>query len=85
MITRAQALALTYRQEIYGFAGNNGRPIRVRINGAVKTWKTRLDIEVPVKYGLYECNRFTLADLENWYLTAEERDACGPNKGKEQP
>jgi len=28
--------------------------LRVKINGKPKTWKTRSDVEIPVKYGLYE-------------------------------
>lgn len=30
---------------------------RVRANGGPKTWKTRPDVELPVKYGLRECAR----------------------------
>lgn len=74
MITREQALALRYRDEIYGFSVQ-GKPIRVRVNGQVKTWKSRPDIELPVKYGLRECARLSLRELESWYLTEEERNA----------
>lgn len=32
-----------------------GRIIEVKINGAIKLWKTRpFDLKIPVKYGLYE-------------------------------
>ncbi len=35
-----------------------------RVNGAPKTWKTRPDVELPVKYGMYECARAVSRDGE---------------------
>lgn len=54
---------------------SNGEPLRAKVNGAPKTWKTRpLDVRVPVKHGLYNCfyventitgNTFT-NNLDGW-------------------
>lgn len=42
------------------FLDNAGKVRECRLNGAVKTWKRDPSrIEVPVKYGLYECVRLT--------------------------
>jgi hypothetical protein len=40
------------------FLDLHGQARHIRVNGRVKTWKTRPDVEVPVKYGLYECATF---------------------------
>lgn len=42
--------------EIY-FTGDHVTFRRCRVNGAPKTWKTRPDVELPVKYGMYEAAR----------------------------
>jgi hypothetical protein len=44
------------RGEMY-FTGDMKTFRRCRTNGAAKTWKTRPDVELPVKYGLKECAR----------------------------
>ena len=42
---------------------NDGKLRRVKINGAVKTWKTDTNrVEVPVKYGMREYARFNTAE-----------------------
>ena len=42
---------------------NNGRLGRVKINGAVRTWKRDADrVEIPVKYGMYEYAVLDLAE-----------------------
>jgi hypothetical protein len=48
--------AKTARGEIY-FTGDFKTFRRCRVNGAAKTWKTRPDVELPIKYGMYECAR----------------------------
>ncbi len=49
--------------------GNDGTVIRVKINGAVKTWKTRPnEVSVPIKYGLYEYARFETAEALNRFV-----------------
>ena len=57
MITKAIALTLTHGQILHHKTLKNAdkTPMRVRVTGKVKTWKTRgNDFRIPVKYGLYE-------------------------------
>lgn len=51
------AEALTQRGEMYFSDPTLTTFRRCRTNGAPKTWKTRPDVELPVKYGLKECAR----------------------------
>ena len=61
-MTIDEAKALRPGQEVWFFA-NDGKARRLKVNGAVKTWKTDADrIEVPVKYGLREYDRLTAFD-----------------------
>ena len=48
-----QAKRLTYGDHAWILA-NDGTARRVKINGQPKTWKTRPDVHVPLKYGMYE-------------------------------
>jgi hypothetical protein len=55
-LTREEALALSGHAE---FIANDGKLRRIKINGAVRTWKRDPSrIEVPCKYGLYEYATF---------------------------
>lgn len=57
-LTQAAASSLPYRGEIIHRTENNadGTPVRARVNGAIKLWKTRPnDWRLPMKHGLYEC------------------------------
>jgi hypothetical protein len=55
-VTREEALALTGHAE---FIANDGTLRNVKVNGKVRTWKREPDrIEVPCKYGMYECATF---------------------------
>lgn len=52
-MTYDEALKLRYGDRVFceGIKGY----INVKINGAVKTWKTRpQDLRIPLKYGMYE-------------------------------
>jgi hypothetical protein len=50
---------------------NNGRAGTVKINGRVKRWKRDTDrIEIPVKYGLYECVTLTNSDYTRLLVEA---------------
>jgi hypothetical protein len=53
--------AKTVRGEMY-FTGDRKTFRRCRTNGAARTWKTRPDVELPVKYGMYECARAVSRD-----------------------
>jgi hypothetical protein len=60
-LTKDEILALHYGQHVAVIL-NNGKLGQVKINGAVKTWKRDADrVEVPIKYGMYECATFSLA------------------------
>ncbi len=57
MITKEQALELTYGDVIYEIDNfnANGTPVRWRVNGQAKTWKRDLSrFQVPIKHGLYD-------------------------------
>jgi hypothetical protein len=56
-MTKEQALALKHGDILHHIAAKNvdGTPLRARVNGKVKTWKTRPgDFEIPVKHGLHD-------------------------------
>lgn len=57
-LTPAEARGLRYGQRV-PFKSKDGTVREVKVNGAVKTWKRDPNrLEVPVKFGLYECARF---------------------------
>ena len=65
-LTREEILTLSYGDHPTVIL-NNGRLGRVKINGKVRTWKRDAErIEVPVKYGMYECATLTGAELERF-------------------
>ena len=69
MITKAQAMAATYRQEFHHVTAKNrdGSPVRVRVNGACKTWKREPDrFQLPVKQGLYAYGYITETNAREW-------------------
>ena len=75
MITLEQAKRLHYRQELHHVSTRNadGTPSRWRVNGAVKLWKTRpLEIRIPIKHGLRDCDYLTQDSLHLVCLTAQE-------------
>lgn len=69
-------------EEIKGLSGhakviaNDGALRDVKINGAVKTWKTRPnEVSVPVKYGMYEYARFETAEaLRRFVVVVAEEE-----------
>jgi hypothetical protein len=73
MITKQQALKLTYRQILFHTSrkGSLGVALRARVNGKVKTWKSKAyadKFEIPMKYGLYECFYITNSNAADWTL-----------------
>lgn len=69
MITKAVAMCLHYRQELYHKTLRNadGTATRCRVNGVCKTWKTRPDdFQLPVKYGLKHCFYLTSSNADDW-------------------
>lgn len=71
MITKRQATNATYRQEFHHKTLKNadGTPVRCRVNGKCKTWKTRPeDFRLPVKHGLYQCFYITQHNAKDWTM-----------------
>jgi hypothetical protein len=63
-MTPAEALLLTYGQRIH-FLSKDGTVRDLKVNGKVRTWKRDPSrIEVPCKYGMYECATFEARDGE---------------------
>ena len=75
MITLDQAKNLKYGDILYHVINRNAdnTPQRWRVNGKVKTWKTRPDeVRIPLKHGLYSYDYLTHDDLELVCLTEQE-------------
>lgn len=75
MITLEQAKELGHGTILYHVRNRNadGTPQRWRVNGKVKTWKTRPDeVRVPIKHGLYSFDYLTHNDLNLVCLSEEE-------------
>lgn len=72
VITKAIALSLKYGQILHHKSLKNAdkTPMRVRVTGAVKTWKTRPDqFSIPVKYGTRTCgyiDNYNRKNAEEW-------------------
>lgn len=45
-------------------------PLRARVNGQCKTWKTRpAEFRLPMKYGLKDCFYITQDTADDWVIT----------------
>jgi len=69
MITKKMAVNSMYRQEFHHISLKNadGTPVRCRVNGKCKVWKTRpKDFQFPVKYGLKDCFYITPENAGDW-------------------
>lgn len=69
MITKKQAQDLPYRKQLEHVSQKNadGTPVRCRVNGQVKTWKTRPEhFRLPVKYGLKTYFYITQDNCSDW-------------------
>jgi len=61
-LTKDEVLSLKYGDHPSVIL-RNGRVGTVKVNGKVRTWKRDANrIELPVKYGLYECATLSLDD-----------------------
>jgi hypothetical protein len=66
MMTKDDALTGT-RFEHVTKKNADGTPMRIRVSGKCKTWKTRPDdFKLPVKYGLYESGYLTPENAHEW-------------------
>lgn len=64
-------MKLTRNDTIHHILDKNadGTPARWRVNGKIKTWKTRPDdFELPIKHGLYAFSRLTHKNAEHFEL-----------------
>lgn len=71
MITKELAVSLNYRNELHHVSLKNAdkTPVRCRVNGVCKTWKTRpAEFKLPVKYGLKECFYITENNAADWTI-----------------
>lgn len=69
MITKELAMQAEYRQEFHhkSVINTDGSPMRCRVNGKCKVWKTRPDeFRLPVKYGLKSCFYITEENANEW-------------------
>jgi len=69
-MTKAEAIAATGTLYHKTLKGSDGEPVRCRVNGKCKTWKTRPDeFKLPVKYGLYQYFYITQDNAHEWSVT----------------
>jgi len=76
MISKHTATSLGHRCELHHVKLKNadGTPVRCRVNGACKTWKTRPDdFRLPVKHGLKHCFYITPANAAQWGLGVDKQ------------
>lgn len=69
MVTIEMATSVGYRDEFHHVTLKNrdGSPVRCRVNGKCKTWKTRPgEFRLPVKYGLRECFYIDNSNASDW-------------------
>lgn len=70
MITKHQVVHSYYRQEFHHVSLKNAdnTPVRCRVNGKCKTWKTRPnEFRLPVKHGLRDCFYIDQSNAGEWY------------------
>lgn len=69
MINKQIAETLSYRDILHHATEKNadGTPVRCRVNGVCKVWKTRPDeFRLPVKYSLKQCFYITPSNGNEW-------------------
>lgn len=70
-LTLADLQKLSYRSILCHKVLKNadGTALRCRVNGKIKTWKTRPnDFQLPVKHGLRDCFYINHNTINDWYL-----------------
>lgn len=80
MITKQQALQLSYRTEIYHGVLRNAdhSPLRARVNGKCKTWARQpARFQLPIKHGLRDCGYLSETNCDEWYLDELEALRAG--------
>lgn len=69
MVNKTIATTVTHGDILHHKTEKNadGTPVRARVNGQCKTWKTRPDdFRLPVKYGLRHCFYITPENAGDW-------------------
>lgn len=72
MLTKNHILNLRYGVILHHVTEKNadGTPLRCRVNGQCKTWKTRPDdFRLPVKHGLRNCFYITPENAKDWIIS----------------
>ena len=73
-MTRQQAINSNHRQELHHVSLRDGEnnPVRCRVNGKCKVWKTRPDdFRLPVKHGFKACFYIELGNADDWEMSEE--------------
>ena len=68
-ITKELAMELKHGDYIFSklYSDSRGNPVRARVNGKCKTWKTRPEeFRLPMKHGLKSCFNITHDDAHEW-------------------
>ena len=68
-VCKGVATSVRYGEHFHHVTMTNhdGTPLRVRVTGKCKTWKTRpTHFRLPVKYGLYESGYITHENCNDW-------------------
>ena len=71
MVTKSDCMNARHRDEFHHVSecNSDGTPLRVRVNGMCKTWKTRpTEFRLPVKYGLYGYHYIDHTNCHLWNL-----------------
>ncbi len=74
-LTVESAKTLKSGAKLYNVKYRNadGSPMRIRVNGAVKIWKTRPnDFRIPFKYGMYDYGYVTPENMASWATEYKE-------------
>lgn len=69
MITKEIALSLNIGQTLFHLSRktSDGSRVRARVNGKVKTWKTKPnDFRIPMKYGFNSCFYIGNKEYSGW-------------------
>jgi len=72
MINKQQAMSAKHGDIFYHRTMRNadGTPMRVRVTGRCKTWKTRPDdFRLPVKHGMYDSGEIDIGNCDYWCMT----------------
>mgnify|MGYP007070563745 CR=1 FL=1 len=80
-ITLKQAKALKYGDRIYHrrLKNRDGSPMRFKVNGKPRTWKTRPDeVVVPLKHGMFQYLSIHEGELKDFTLGSKDNPIPGP-------